>query len=380
MYIGKIETGKSYKRIIIFFLILSILLITFVVYASFSKAVIKIEPKKEEVSLEYEVRVEPNEDIDLSQLKNINGRLIQTEIKETQKITDIALKTVDDYAKGSVTIYNKLGHSQPLLPRTQLLSDSGVLFRTDQRVAVPAHGQVEVGITADQPGASGNIEPTHFTIVKIWQHWQNSIYAESSSPTSGGTKEVKIATQEEIDKAIEKVKNDLYLKGLENLKSQLNPSEKLNDLAIKTEIIESKPSIDPDAQVDEFDMNIKLKLTAAIFSEKTLIDLGIAKLKKNISGSKEFIDYNQEKTDYEVVEYNIDEGWSKIKVNLVGNIISKLGNQAFDKDKLSGRNREELIRYYASLPDIESVKVSFSPFWVNSVPSLKDHIEIIVDK
>jgi hypothetical protein len=360
--------------------VISILLIAFVIYVSFSKAEIKIIPKKEIVTINYEVKVEPNKDLDLTQLQNINGQLIQTELKETQKITDIALKTVDDKARGTVIIYNKLGHSQPLLPRTQLLSDSGILFRTDQRVVVPGHGQVEVEITADQPGAQGNIEPTHFTIVKIWAHWQDSIYAESTSPTTGGTKEVKVVTQEEIDKAEKTVTADLYQRGLKNLKSQLNEGETLLEKAIKQEILESEASVKPDTQTDEFNMKIKLKLTAAIFDEKTLIDLGIAKTKKKISASKEFVRYNEENLSCEIIEYNVDERWVKIKVHLESETISKLGNQVFDKDKLVGRSKEEVERYYKSLPEIESITVLFSPFWVRSVPSLKDHIEIAVEK
>lgn len=380
MYIGKIETGKSYKKIIIVFLLISVFLIAFVSYASFSRAEIKVKPKKEDISIDYEVKVESNKDIDLSKLQNINGRVIQVELEETQKITDVANKTVDDYAKGTVTIINNLGHSQPLLPRSQLLSDSGVLFRTDARVAIPAHGRVEVSITADQPGESGNLEPTHFTIVKIWTDWQNSIYGETSSLTSGGTREGRIASQDELDKALEEVKNDLYKKGVDNIKSQLNPSEDVIDKAVRLELIENDFSVKPDTETTEFDTRVKIKLTAAIFNEKTLIDLGVAKLKKNISASKEFIEYNQEQTNYEVVEYNVEEGWAKVKVHLEGYMISKLGNNAFDKENLTGRNETEILSYYENMSEIESALVKFSPFWVKSVPSLKDHIEIIVEK
>mgnify|MGYP005838033045 CR=1 FL=1 len=380
MYIGKIETGKSYKKIIIAFLLISVFLIAFVSYASFSRAEIKVKPKKEDISIDYEVKVESNQDIDLSKLQNINGRVIQVELEETHKITEVANKTVDDYAKGTATIVNNLGHSQPLLPRSQLLSDSGVLFRTDTRIVVPAHGRVEVGITADQPGESGNLEPTHFTIVKIWTDWQNSIYGETDTPTSGGTREGNIASQEELDLALEKVKNDLYAKGVENIKTQLNPSEEVINKAVRLELIEYDFSVKPDTETTEYDVKAKVKLTAAIFNEKTLIDLGIAKLKKKISASKEFIEYNQEKTNYEVVEYNIEENWAKVKVHLEGFMIAKLGNEAFDKDKLSGRDESEILSYYDRMPEIESTLVKFSPFWVKSVPSLKDHIEIIVEK
>lgn len=380
MYVGRIETGKSYKKIIFFFALISIVLIGFVLYASFSNANIKITPKKETLSTEYEVKIEPNTDLDLTQLQNIQGRMIQTEEEETQKITDIDLKTIDTKAKGTVTIYNKLDHSQSLVPHTQFLSDSGVLFRTDARVVAPAHSKVEVGITADQPGAQGNLEPTHFTIVKIWQNWQSSFYGETSEPTTGGTQEVEVATQEVIDNAQNKVASDLYQKGLENLRGQLKSPEEINEKAIKKEILINEASVKPDTPTEEFDMKVKLKLVAVIFDEQTLIDLGVARIKKKISESKEFTGYDPDNTTYEIVEYKPEEGWAKVKVNLVGETIAKLGNQVFDKEQLAGRDQEEIEKYYAVMDDIEKVEVSFSPFWTKSVPSLKDHIEITVEK
>ncbi|MBU1178049.1 baseplate J/gp47 family protein [Patescibacteria group bacterium] len=380
MYVGRIETGKSYKKIIFIFAVISLLLIGFVLYASFSKADIKITPKKEIINTEYEVSIKPNEDLDLTQLQNIQGRMIQTEAEETQTITDIGLKTIDTRATGTITIYNKLDESQSLLPHSQMLSDSGILFRTDARVVIPAHSKAEVGITADQAGAQGNIEPTHFTIVKIWQNWQSSYYGETSAATTGGTQEVKVATQEVIDQAQQQVIDSLYQKGLENLRTQLKPKEEINEKAIKKEIVISEASVKPDTPTEEFAMKVKLKLIAVIFDEQTLIDLGVARIKKKISASKEFTSSDADQTTYEIIEYHPEEGWAKVKVNLVGSAISKLGNQVFDKEQLAGRNKEEVEKYYAVMDDIEKIEVSFSPFWVKSVPSLKDHIEITVEK
>lgn len=380
MYIGKIQTGKSYKKIIVAFLLISVFLIAFVSYASFSKAEIKVTPKKEDVAIDYEVKVESNQDIDLSKLQNINGRVIQIELDETTKISDVGYKKVDDYAKGTATIVNNLGHSQPLLPRTQLLSDSGVLFRIDERVQVPARSSIEVGITADQPGAEGNLEPTRFTIVKIWQDWQKNFYAETSEATTGGTREANIATEEDLNQGLEKAQKDLLSKGIVEIKSQLNPSEEIIEKAVKLELIEHDFSVEPNTETTEFDVRAKVKITAAIFSEKTLIDLGIAKLKKKISASKEFIDHNPDSTTYDVIEYNVEENWAKVKVHLEGFMIAKLGNEAFDKENLTGRDESEILSYYERMPEIDSALVKFSPFWVKSVPSLKDHIEIIVEK
>ena len=70
--------------------------------------------------------------------------------------------------------------------------------------------------------------------------------------------------------------------------------------------------------------------------------------------SKEFTKYNPDHTTYDIVEYNPEEGWAKVKVNLESETIAKLGNQVFDKEKLAGRSREEVEKYYGPMENIEN--------------------------
>jgi hypothetical protein len=379
VYIGKIETGKSYKKIIVLFIVASLVLIAFVVYNSFSRAEITLIPKKTEEKVEFEVPIENQENITTA--SSIPGRILVETLEETQKITDIAKKMVDDKAQGKVIIYNKRSESQPLLPHTQLRSEkTGLIFRTDQRVVVPANGQVEVGVTSDETGEKVNIEPDRFTIVKIWKDWQSLIYAESKEKMTGGVREAKVATQEEIERAKEKVAQDLYQKALDSFRQKLSANEQILENATTKEIISFKPSCKPDSRVEEFDMSVKAKIVAAVFNEKSLFDLAQEKLKAKILESKEFVDIDQKSFRYSLQSYNEKEGTARIKVELSGTSIYKISSSAFDKEKLVGRNAEEVKDYFRKNPDIENVKISFSPFWVKTVPSLKDHIEIIVEK
>lgn len=92
----------------------------------------------------------------------------------------------DGVATGTVTLVNETGAAQPLVATTRLLSEGGVLFRLRDRVTVPAGGTVEAAVYADQPGPSGDIGPSRFTIPGLSPALQASIYARSSSPMTGG--------------------------------------------------------------------------------------------------------------------------------------------------------------------------------------------------
>lgn len=379
MYIGKIETGRSYKKIIILFAIASFILIAFVIYNSLSRAEIRLTPKKEVEKVEFEVSVEKKENITTQSA--LPGKILVETLEEKQKITDIALKQIDDRAQGKVIIYNKRGESQPLLPHTQLRSEkTGLIFRTDQRVVVPAGGQIEVSVTSDETGEKTNIEPDHFTIIKIWKDWQDLIYAESKEKMQGGVREAKVATQEEIEKAREKVATDIYQKALESFKKKLQGNEKILEKATLKEIINANASCKPDTRTDEFEMYVKAKIIAVIFDEKALFDLAQARLRAKILEDKELLAFDPKSFKYSIQSYDEKEERAQIKAELSGISVYKISSSVFDKEKLIGLDTSEVKVYFRKNPDIENVEVSFSPFWVKTVPSLKDHIEIVVEK
>ena len=392
MYIGKIETGRSYKKIIILFIIISIGLITFVTYASFSRAKITLTSKEENFKVDFKTKIqkefdeevvkekEKENDSLLPQTEIILGKILEEEKEINKKITNIPLKEIEEKAKGKVTIYNHRDKDQPLLPQTQLLSDNGILFRTDKRVVVPAHGAVEVGITADQPGKQGNIEPTHFTIVRIWKDWQKDIYAESKEPTTGGIRKAKVVTQETIDKARNQTAEELYNNILEEWKKKLEKDEKILKDSLIKKIVSFKTSVKPDTETEEFEITVKVHLKALAFNEKSLYDQACTKLKTKVPQDKEFITEKKDSFSYKIENLDMDKGIAELSVHLEGTMISKISPEIFDKEKLIGKDEYEVKKYFEQFEDIENVEVEFTPFWTRSVPSLKDHIEIVITK
>jgi len=90
------------------------------------------------------------------------------------------------YAKGAMEIVNESDKAQTLVATTRFLSEGGVLFRLDERVFVPAGGRVTGAITADQPGAQGDVPAGRFTIPGLSPASQRVIYGMTKAPMSGG--------------------------------------------------------------------------------------------------------------------------------------------------------------------------------------------------
>ncbi len=381
MYIGKIETGKSYKKIITLFIILSICLIGFVIYNSFSQAHIIITPQHEIEQVVFEIPVGNIESEGPAVTASLPGKVLTkvSELKETY--TGLENKLVDAHARGKVTIYNNLDVAQALVPKTQLRSQkTGLIFRLDSYAGVPANGKVEASVTADDKGEKTNIEADKFVIVKVRPDWQDNLYAESSNKLEGGKKQGKIATEDEIEKAKIKISESAHQINLESFKNELTNDEKILEQATKIEILNHTPFVELDQEVENFDTYVQIKSVAVIFDEKKLFNQAQSRLQSNIDDSKEYLGHDPKSFKYEVVHYDENKNYAKLKVTLQGNAVYKLANDNFDKEKLIGRTIEETKQYFMKDGNIENIDVKLSPFWVQSVPNMQDKIEIIVEK
>jgi len=105
------------------------------------------------------------------------------------KIEESYSNCVTQKAKGVVTIFSLLDVPQKMIATTRLLSSSGLLFRINEDIFVPAAktingklipGQLEVSATADGKGLEYEIEPDTFSIPGFdYTEKYNKFYAES---------------------------------------------------------------------------------------------------------------------------------------------------------------------------------------------------------
>lgn len=376
----KLNSPKSYRGIFIFFILVTLALVAFVFYTSFSQAIVTIFPKKDKIILDFEIKIEKNQDLE-KEPKILAGRVLQITQSIDEKITDFPKTKMRERARGRVTIINNLDEPQGIVAKTQLKHQgSGLIFRTDEAINIPKKGRVDVSVTADKTGAEGEVEPGKFTLIKLSDEMQKMIYAESEEKFKIVSEEKKIATAEIMEKEKQKIVDDMTQSGLEKLKEKLSPGEKINEAAIKKEILKSAASVEPETETEEFSISVTLKLSALIFDEKKLFDIAEEKLRQKASKEQEFLKTSFENFKYEIESQNQETGQAKVKVHAEAEALSKLEAEEIDKEKLLGRSEEEVKMYFRNDPRIERVEVLFAPFWTKRVPTLKDHIEIVIKK
>jgi len=372
MYLGKIESGKSYKKFYIFFILLSLGVLGGIVYVSFSRATITISPSRIEFETNFETTILENPENE----ESIPGKVLSIEIEESRQVKTHDTKGFEAKAQGTVTISNKREKDQPLLAKTRLMSASGILFRTDKRVVVPAGEKVEVTVTAAEEGKQGNIEPEHFTIVNIWKAWQDQIYAESDSPMTGGYTELPYVYEHTILQSFDLLAEELYEKGLITLGQNTTNQEKILETAIKHEMLEFSASVEPETQTDKFNIKVKTRSIVLIFNEERLKALAEKNLKQEAPKDKELLGPLWEEFTYRVKSYDLENKTALLEAGLRGESRSKISADLFKKKELIGLDRYEIKKYFEQFEDIGTAEVYFKPFWVRKVPAMVDHFEI----
>ncbi|KKR58175.1 MAG: hypothetical protein UU08_C0002G0045 [Candidatus Uhrbacteria bacterium GW2011_GWE2_40_58] len=361
-----------YRHIAIGFVLVVITVLFAVLYVSTMKATIIVDSVHEVVSSEFVV------DITLSpiQTQEIRGKVIKGAVSRTQTFVPSGEGVIEleEIATGVVTLYNTSTSSQPLVKTTRLLSPEGVLFRLNESVTIPQGGSVTVEVYADEKGASGNIEPTTFTIPGLSETKQALIYAESTESFTGGIQTQSVVTQEELEASTTSLQMLIEEEVKLLLRTEMGE-------AYSGEVYSQKEatvtySIEPNTQVDQYDVTISLEMIGVFYDQEALAEIAQKELTQELGKGREFIEMNLSEMSLVLDHYNLEEEKASLHVELEGKVITSRTSEALKVERFVGMTKEEVNKLLLEEGVATTVSVEFFPFWVRHVPRLKDHIYI----
>lgn len=348
---------RFFSPLIIGYGVIVLLVLAFIFYVAFSKTtiIVTLAQSADTATFSYTA-------------KELAGEVITTPVSHQIEFTDYEGESEDAIARGNVSIINNYSTDQPLVKTTRLLSEDGVLFRTDETVTVPAGGSVTVSVYADQVGASGNIEPTKFEIVALWDGLKDNIYAESATAMTGGiikrvTLTDTLAEQAELQATTElpraaaadlqtKTTNgtvDPTLVMLEETTTSVNPAigETSNTISATTTTTASTIVFDPAA------------LTTLISADYPTGD--ITKLTYKLEKNND---------DILVITGSVPLPINEPSLNFI--------RRADLTNKTPQQIQDALLAY----DQVTAVVVQITPFWATRSPSLEQqiHLEMVTDQ
>ncbi|NQV90301.1 hypothetical protein HQ487_02735 [Candidatus Uhrbacteria bacterium] len=361
-----------YRRIALTFIVLVSAALLAVLYLSTVQAVIHVDSTESDITAEFVANVFETP----TRATDVRGSVISGTLGKSRSFDSLGVssKLVEDIARGSVTIYNNLSFAQQLVETTRFLSESGVLFRLEDTVSVPAGGSVVAEVYADEVGATGNSEPSRFTIPGLSAARQESVYAQSTEAFTGGEYAIAIVTQGEMDLAADELEAEL----LEDAKAMLlnQGGEAFTGQSYDVEIIEKTFSIEPETEAQRFDVALTLKVTSVFYETEALEKIAIAKLYEGLGQGEEFVNLNASAMIVRVEGVDEEAGQANILVSLSVPAITSRTSNALKVDRFVGLSEEEVRALLLGEEVATEVSIEFFPFWVNTVPRLKDHIYI----
>jgi len=366
---------KVYQRIAVAFVFMTFFLLLAVLYLSISRATITVVANARVVSVDTEVQAVANPAND----GELSG-IVAKQSFDTQEIVTLPTDggtAVEEKAGGMVTIINESASAQPLVATTRLLSKDGVLFRIDSPVNVPSKGQVDVLAHADKAGLSGEIGPTQFTIPGLPESMQSTIYAVSVESMKGGVSYKRVLTQKDIDDAVSSVSMTL----LETAKSAMSANIDRNVFSgesYTSTVTSQGASAAAGADVGNFTVSVTMDVTAVYYDQNAVKKYALSQLYARVPDGYAAKNVSTDAVQMSVKSADVRKGTATLGVYLEGKAMISEGSAVLNKDRFVGRAPNEVLTLLRASDAVKDASVSFTPFWLERVPTLKDHIKIII--
>lgn len=366
---------RIYQRIAILFVVVSFLLLLFVLYLSVSSATIRVTPNPQVVSHEVSMEIVP----DARTNGQVSGYVRQqiVEVSDVFELPQEGAVATEAKAGGFVTIINETGSQQALVATTRLLSQEGVLFRIDEAVNVPAGGEVTTLAHADEAGLAGEIGPSSFTIPGLAASLQDVIYAVSTDAMTGGVQYVQTLGESHVQDAYAQLEARARDEAVLALADGID-TDVFDGLSVDLEILSQSVDTDIGTETGSFSATMSVKVTGLFYDEETVLQYASALLQNQVGEDYELADVND---DYviEVRSVDAEAEQASLRVYIDGISVISTASDILDPERLLGRTPQEVETILETSELIDKISIRFTPFWLQRIPTLEDHIKIIVD-
>lgn len=295
---------------------------------------------------------------------------------------------VERNARGTIYVVNEYSSEpQALVATTRFETPDGKIYRLVNRITVPGAevvngtikpSRIAAEVIADQPGEEYNIGPVEkFTIPGFTGSDKfEGFYGTSESAMTGGMIGLSAyPTQEDIDTAEQESRNRLR----DQLGSLLGMHipEGFSVISGSQDVLIS--SLDVQDEVDEngnFSVVAQGEVRAIIFKEEDVLTVLRAEGKNEEELGDEFVG-RDESIEYLQPHVNWQEGMMSVPVEYNVNFWRPIDGQGVGVH-IAGKKEIDVKSYVLGLPGVDSLTISFWPFWVGSAPSDEERISVEV--
>ena len=289
-------------------------------------------------------------------------------------------------AGGNITFYNQYDSNPQTIADGSLLSASGKQFLTVGAVTVPGAtlsggnivaGQIAGKVIAKEAGDGYNITPAKFTIESFSGEKRMKIFGQTSAALSGGTtKQVKVISADDLNKANEALKTDLATTLTDQIQTEVSKSnKKFLTSTLASEQISYETSGKENDEAEKFTAKLSLKISGLSFTESALRQVLTEKIQKEIGDNQMIINKDNASVTYDVGTYDKDKGI----VTMTAKYDSKIGKKINpDEIKKNIKNQKygSAKNYIENIDGVSDVELTTWPSFVSRTPLISGRIHI----
>jgi hypothetical protein len=356
---------------------LPLLVISFLVlHFFFAEAHITVWPQITELHIQEQIAVQVGQqNVDLGQ-KLIPAKFFTQEKEATKSFASTGREERVEKAGGTIRVFNENASSQTLIANTRFISEDGKLFRSKNRVSIPAAqngqpGSADLEVAAAESGNEYNIGPSNFSLPGLaGSALYTKVYGKSSvSMVGGAVGEVSVVTQEDIRNAKEQLIKDLEIEAKSALLSRIPPNFMILDGSMETDLLQDNSLVKEGAALDEFTYTASIEVSTLAFAKEDGRLLS-RHMFESYLGSNEKI-----KEDTFHVAYSVEASNMSTGRMILGSDISAEQYVEVDLGEVHSRFRgvpkREIGVILEEFPTLARAEFSLWPFWIQHIPQDK---------
>ncbi len=311
--------------------------------------------------------------------------IVSVEKLASQTVTGNGTNTVHTIAKGKITVYNTRARVQKLITKTRFETKSGLVFKINTPIVVPAAhgiipGTITVSVYAAQPGAQYNIGPSSFNLPGLaGTSLASDIYGRSTTLMSGGFS----GTQAEVSSAVEsatrtKLRTALVQDLMNAIKTQV-PSDYVLLNGAATTTYTDLPN-QTTTNTNMANLREQGTMTAVIFPMSSLAKAVAGAISGAYSGQPvtlvgtrnltltpaDTLPTARDKSFYFTLSGNTTVVWS-INPNRIATAIA-------------GKTLDQARTVIKGFPEIKRGYITLRPFWKTTLPNDPSQISVVINK
>ena len=370
-----------FKVVVLPLLVLAVLLAG-VLHLFFAKAEVTLWPETRQITiLEPIVAETGREQLDKEE-RIIPARTLTVEKKSTRLFPASNSTIKENRSSGTIRVFNAYTiSSYTLIAQTRFVSEEGRLFRTPVRISIPGFtdegpGFIDIEVIAAEPGEDYNIGPASFSVPGLsGSPAFTAIYGESTEPMVGGSERVvSVVSEDDIEKAIESLIEELKLKATQDLLSRIPGHMLATKDSIVIKVLEADSLVKAGAELDQFNVSASLVATAFLFLRADIDVLVDSFLLKELQEGERIAE-DKTKTNFQQITVDKNESTATLELSIAATMYQYVDPTEL-KIKLRGKSRDGAESILTSFNEFRQTNISLWPFWISSLPRNVDKLEI----